>query len=308
MTGKPPYKGDPLRIDAGEYRRMQAMLREFEQLKQQFRQASRRQPANVIKLTGWNRSGSDLLTGSVVEYNLAAWNGTDFEQQRFNRQWEFDTPTADGIAAGRIGILLEPIKDDGFGRIGIQGPVYALMDVDDSGDTHATPEASSTELATGTSGTYPIIQKLGTGTGSDGIVLLGSANGPSPSTDGITLAQAPAGGVPAMTGVLPGEASCELIKTATEFGTGYQPGDLITHNEFVIVRNWTNTVLGDRGSRLIMIAEPNDGALLVGAICNDEGTASDIKREFASSLGAASAVGSSGGAGGGNLTPPPTGV
>lgn len=96
----------------------------------------------------------------------------------------------------------------------------------------------------------------------------------------LILAQAPEGGVPARSGATPGEASVDEVVRATESGIGYAAGDLVKTGRTFTAVNWTHSVLGDAGDRIIHVQGHFDGAYVLGADqCDNNGDPADIKTQ-----------------------------
>lgn len=96
----------------------------------------------------------------------------------------------------------------------------------------------------------------------------------------LLLAQAPEGGVPAREGATPGEATVTAIVSATNSTFEYNVGDLVKTALTFTARNWTHTILGDTGDRVIHVEGHYDGALVLGADeCDNDGDPDAIKTQ-----------------------------
>lgn len=134
------------------------------------------------------RRGADILRGDSAE--IMVKNNTGDVLQMFDlcavgdvlhtpteNEHEFrgvnifkgNTPSASSL----IAIVQEPISDGGIGRAVVQGVTPCRLNVTASGDTHAGPTTSVTQLTTGTSGPAVILWKeSGTGANKKAKVLL----------------------------------------------------------------------------------------------------------------------------------------
>lgn len=274
---KKPIKGDPLKVRAVDYRDLLSMVEEWRSGRNTGGTKAKKSPE---ELYGWNRSGQDLSVGSVVEYDLAAWNETDFDDVKIQQHWSFVLPTLAGIEEGRIGIVTSAMPDDRAGTVAIVGLSYALLNVADAGHKYASPAAASERLLTAETGDFRIVKKLGTGTAGTGFVLLGccgDSTGGGGGDDSLVFAQAPSGGIPARTLATPGSAICKLLEIATTAGTGYSIGDLINTGVDVTVENWAFDIAAAAGDRVLQISKASSPAFVVGWSCNNVGTTTDIK-------------------------------
>jgi len=183
-----------------------------------------------------------------------------------------ETPVLKGIfpaEGGQIAIALEPIPPNKIGRAKLMGLVPASIVVGSAADTKAKAKVGQFTFESADEG-YPILWKQsGTGT-KFGYILIGSGGAGSK----IALVQAPVGGIPARVNKTPGYAACAAIISATASGAGgvFSVGDYVLNGKSYQIENWAFDVIGNEGDRMVQVSGHFDGALVVGALCNNSGS------------------------------------
>jgi hypothetical protein len=188
----------------------------------------------------------------------------------------FSTPVLKGIfptAGGQIAVALEPIPENKIGPAYFMGLVPASIEVSDAGHTLAKAVDSEFKFESSATEGSPILWKQsGTGT-KFGYVLIGSS-GTNSGPSKVAYVQAPIGGMSARTQAnRPSKTECEVLAFAPVSNLPYfQSGDLLATGIFIDVQNWTDSVAGAEGSRLVQVDNHIDGeSQLIGFICNDTG-------------------------------------
>lgn len=118
-----------------------------------------------------NKTGSALSSFAVVAVGDVVLTKSASEAAFYREHlFEGNTPTASSPV---IAVVQEPLAVDGIGRAVVQGVTAVTLTVTSSGDSHAGPTTSTSELTTGASGIAQILWKeSGTGSGRWGKILL----------------------------------------------------------------------------------------------------------------------------------------
>lgn len=128
-----------------------------------------------VRVVVYNNTGSDLAQWAIVGLGSPMYlPSASGEVMHAHNSYAVATPSASGL----FGVCESGIPNGTCGLAVVSGVTPCKLTVSDSGDTHAGPTTSTTELTTGTSGPAQIIYKAsGTGSGKNGVVLINNYQG-----------------------------------------------------------------------------------------------------------------------------------